>query len=116
MSRAVLPASNATCASSSVPYSSSNDECIRPSSSASGTPADSCAWSMASWSPVSPTNRVGRSASKRPRYSPSTSGVSMAGSVVTKTTCTSSASAGSSPRSATATSAIVVGQTSGQFV
>ena len=42
--------------------------------------------------------------------------MSEAGSVVTKTTCTCSAtSAGSSPRSATATSAIVVGHTSGQF-
>ena len=36
MSREVLPASKATWASSSVPYSSSNDECSRPSSSASG--------------------------------------------------------------------------------
>jgi hypothetical protein len=60
--------------------------------------------------------RTGRSASKRPRYSPRTSGLSTAGSVVTKTTCRSSTSDGSNPRSATATSAMVVGHTSGQFV
>jgi hypothetical protein len=43
-------------------------------------------------------------------------GVSVAGSVVTKTTCICSAKAESTPSKATVTSAMVVGHTSGHWV
>lgn len=99
-----------------VPWVTSIEPSLRVFGGSSGTPTCAAYASTAATLLRRPMNGRGRPWSKLASHLLMTAGVSRAGSLVMKTTCTFSLTAAGSDRSALPRSAIVVGHSSGQFV